>query len=148
MWEELKPCPFCGKYPSTFNHNRIMFSRDNVIYSSEESTYSIECLNEKCPENPSVPEAPCEESYGHPTLQDAIKAWNIFVKTCEHNKKELKPCPFCGCEAIYVKNNTVKYNLFYYCECMECEATSSSCEDVDDAINAWNTRANIQETEA
>ena len=142
-YEELKPCPFCGEYPSKFMHDEITSSNNEFIYSRSNVTYSIKCLNEKCPEKPSIPEKPCEEGNSYPTLQDAIKAWNIYVEICEHNKKEFKPCPFCGCEVISIENDTGNSGLYlhYYCECKECEATSSSCKDIDDAINAWNRRA-------
>lgn len=63
---------------------------------------------------------------------------------------ELKPCPFCGgdAEKRYIKRNKLfaymrfPYNTRYvYVCCKVCGATSIVCVSVENAIEAWNRRA-------
>lgn len=64
---------------------------------------------------------------------------------------ELKPCPFCGgdAEKRYIKRKKLfasmrfPYNTHYvYVCCKVCGATSRVCVSVENAIEAWNRRAN------
>ena len=73
----------------------------------------------------------------------------------------LKPCPFCGCKIIKIRDNG-KFNpedygsytltekeknrkenvkLPYYAICLGCGARSDLCEDVPTVFEIWNTRA-------
>ena len=60
--------------------------------------------------------------------------------------KELKPCPFCGCETIRehqqyhkeIEHNGKLYQLF----CVKCGGTVRGVKIYKDAIKAWNKRAN------
>ena len=58
----------------------------------------------------------------------------------EHN--ELKPCPFCGGEAIihYPFHNT----FAVLCSKWKCGATITMCDtrNIDKVIERWNRRAN------
>ena len=50
--------------------------------------------------------------------------------------EELKPCPFCGGEAILVHLNEVNE----YVECVDCNAESALYDRRIQAIEAWNSR--------
>ena len=59
--------------------------------------------------------------------------------------EELKPCPFCGGKAEVLTDE----NEEYYVSCTECTALLGYCTDTwgdysteDEAIEAWNRRAN------
>ena len=62
----------------------------------------------------------------------------------------LKLCPFCGgdAEEKYIKRKKIfvsmrfPYNTHYvYIKCKVCGATSSICVSIEEAIEAWNRRA-------
>ncbi len=72
---------------------------------------------------------------------------------------ELKPCPFCGMDAIKEKDceeryNTsklgtykplVKHTTVYECKdfvvyCQNCSSMGAQCDYEEDAVDAWNTR--------
>ena len=48
---------------------------------------------------------------------------------------ELKPCPFCGGEA------TIMGDDYFWASCKYCCAETLGSEDVQEAIEAWNRRA-------
>ena len=50
--------------------------------------------------------------------------------------EKLKPCPFCGSEARLMRNQTAFYIL-----CCECSAQSLWDIHKEQAIEAWNRRA-------
>lgn len=52
------------------------------------------------------------------------------------NNIKIKPCPFCGHEAILKINR----EHLYIVQCDKCEATSKICESENEAAEAWNTR--------
>ena len=52
------------------------------------------------------------------------------------SKNELEPCPFCGCESIYVDVDLEGY----YLECNACLARGPSEETQQEAEWAWNRR--------
>lgn len=58
---------------------------------------------------------------------------------------ELKPCPFCGGEAIDTYNTHHKYII--YCENENCMMNQNEVgyESLEEAIEAWNRRADMQE---
>lgn len=49
---------------------------------------------------------------------------------------ELKPCPFCGGEARFVRRVAE-----YYVQCAGCGATGKSKQIAECAVKAWNRRA-------
>ena len=52
---------------------------------------------------------------------------------------ELKPCPFCKSEDVYLVSETeIEYNWVY---CKNCEAAGPMKETEEEAIEAWNRRA-------
>lgn len=62
--------------------------------------------------------------------------------------KELKPCPFCGGEAILgdIRMTTLAYSprirtTYRRVFCENCGAATKSYETEKNAINAWNSRA-------
>ena len=67
---------------------------------------------------------------------------------------ELKPCPFCGGEAVprYTEKNTNGWtsNIIYrskkgFVECKKCYARTKEHGKMCRAIEAWNRRANDEE---
>lgn len=56
---------------------------------------------------------------------------------------ELKPCPFCGSENVFVGERPIgNYeNIFYFVKCDDCYCQTSSFRKADKAIEAWNRRA-------
>lgn len=59
-------------------------------------------------------------------------------------QKELRPCPFCGSEAMIFRTYILfpKWNE-YYVKCLECPAVMSGFNREQDAREAWNKRKNI-----
>ncbi len=55
---------------------------------------------------------------------------------------ELKPCPFCGGEAILSESHTVADETFGLCFvfCKSCRAETSLYSIKQEAIDAWNKR--------
>lgn len=51
-------------------------------------------------------------------------------------ENKLKPCPFCGGEA-YID----VYDDKLYARCHACESMTALYDDIQEAIDAWNTRA-------
>jgi len=58
---------------------------------------------------------------------------------------ELKPCPFCGGEAI-VRETSIgdDYNGFTV-ECKNCAVDIGNIDTEEEAIKRWNTRTNTTE---
>lgn len=56
---------------------------------------------------------------------------------------ELKPCPFCGSEAVGVSETAYgNYaNIFFLAHCNSCGCRTKSFRDGDKAVEAWNRRA-------
>ena len=48
---------------------------------------------------------------------------------------ELKPCPFCGSDAMITE-----FNDSYYVECESCCATTGECVTIREAAESWNRR--------
>lgn len=58
---------------------------------------------------------------------------------------KLLPCPFCG-ESKYISVKTTINNCHYFsCLCSSCGASSGYENTVEQAISAWNTRAEQNE---
>lgn len=56
------------------------------------------------------------------------------------SENELKPCPFCGGEAV-VKPDYRYQTSRYICECLSCGVENARVFDSEeDSIKAWNTR--------
>ena len=54
--------------------------------------------------------------------------------------KKLKPCPFCGGEAI-VRSYSVDNDKYSIVTCIKCDVETPMYEFRSDAIKAWNRRA-------
>lgn len=54
--------------------------------------------------------------------------------------EKLKPCPFCGGNNLSIDGITV-----YWVECKDCNASISGHETEEEAIEAWNMRADEQD---
>ncbi len=54
---------------------------------------------------------------------------------------ELKPCPFCGGEADCSKNVLHNNQYEWAVECIECGAFTDCFATEEEAIEAWNRRA-------
>ena len=53
----------------------------------------------------------------------------------EEKESKLKPCPFCGGDAIlYIDCG------YYIAECENCEAMSGEHETAEETIKSWNNR--------
>lgn len=57
-----------------------------------------------------------------------------------NNKEELKPCPFCGGEAVLWSPSIYDYRIGCKDDCIPCKIEVYN-EDEQDCIAAWNTRA-------
>jgi Lar family restriction alleviation protein len=55
------------------------------------------------------------------------------------NNYDLKPCPFCGNEAV-IKSKPDIYGLRYYVMCGKCETKTHIFEKCVDAVELWNKR--------
>lgn len=56
---------------------------------------------------------------------------------------ELKPCPFCGGEAVVTKHHN-GFTEWYLCSCPKCHISQagSEYEFRFEAVEAWNRRVN------
>lgn len=67
-------------------------------------------------------------------------AIDVLKREIEERKMKLKPCPFCNGEA------EVDCRLgMCSVVCKDCGARVSSFGDVNPAIEAWNTRVDVEE---
>ena len=57
--------------------------------------------------------------------------------------EELKPCPFCGGEAVFQHYHTVDKAEFWYVQCPKCGATSWYLDTPEQIALRWNMRDNI-----
>lgn len=58
-------------------------------------------------------------------------------------KIELNPCPFCGGKGVEILEDENKYLYFRYrAQCQKCGATAKLCHTKEEALKAWNRRAN------
>ena len=55
---------------------------------------------------------------------------------------ELKPCPFCGSNAIRVEAQLLGSKVYCYAVCCYCKGQTGTHNTGDRAIEAWNMRAN------
>ncbi len=53
--------------------------------------------------------------------------------------EELKPCPFCGSKNIRIWDND---NILPWVQCNDCLTSIATRETREEAITAWNRRAN------
>ena len=55
---------------------------------------------------------------------------------------ELKPCPFCGGEAVVTKHHN-RFTEWYLCSCPKCHISQTGSEYGFrfEAVDAWNRRA-------
>jgi Lar family restriction alleviation protein len=49
---------------------------------------------------------------------------------------KLKPCPFCGCDDVYVSFLPPGVSAY----CSKCKIGGPICDNQQDAIDEWNTR--------
>ena len=128
MNEKLKPCPFCGSKNLIFGHS--YHERDNEYYYIECAKCGATTINN------------CYREY-------SIYNWNSGKVHAKNNSLNIKHCPFCGHEITY-------HNIFfggnrsvYFLSCPECHAQigdhwKGDYGDAEEAIAAWNTRAEAQ----
>lgn len=55
----------------------------------------------------------------------------------DSNATELKHCPFCGGEPYYYAPGPAEHHI----ECVQCHAETDGWMEKEQAIEAWNTRA-------
>ncbi|MBQ7578130.1 MAG: Lar family restriction alleviation protein [Synergistaceae bacterium] len=56
--------------------------------------------------------------------------------------EKLKPCPFCGCEAVLMTHyDTVYKEISHFVTCSYCGVCTKYYLSSEKAISAWNTRA-------
>lgn len=119
MYEnELKPCPFCGGVNA-----RV------VRYNPE--GFTTECP--KC--------ASRTDFYDEP--EKAADAWNKRNEVIA-----IKRCPFCGHwgnirEYEWDGKDTSKKEIQFFVECPHCHCVSVNCNDIEKAVDAWNTRVSV-----
>lgn len=71
-------------------------------------------------------------------------------KAIEENKETLKPCPFCGCEAMLTNQLSSDeyghklWNVF----CRDCGNSTASYWDKEIVVEKWNTRTPAEEVVA
>lgn len=53
---------------------------------------------------------------------------------------KLKPCPFCGGEAKMHPTSSAAHGV-YWARCIECGVETRASYILDDAVKAWNRRA-------
>lgn len=54
---------------------------------------------------------------------------------------KLKPCPFCGGTAGTIGDSVVEEDPAFWVRCWECGAETSVYNTKEEAIEAWNRRA-------
>lgn len=59
---------------------------------------------------------------------------------------KLKPCPFCGGEAILMSRETNYFATRFFVICDNCHASSKWCKNKEEAAEAWNRRAEQTDT--
>jgi Lar family restriction alleviation protein len=67
----------------------------------------------------------------------------------KENKTLYLPCPFCGheCNDDYLEIDGEKYGHDFKASCGYCGASAERGDSVDEAINNWNTRSNLESSE-
>jgi Lar family restriction alleviation protein len=68
------------------------------------------------------------------------------MTTPTQSDEELKPCPFCGGKAIFVRTGARRHSCIVSCESCGCRHESSDTYDLSGT--SWNTRYAEQELEA
>ena len=64
---------------------------------------------------------------------------------------ELKPCPFCGssmCQTYLMCHTYLSGEFYYARRNIMCTSTSGLADTKDDAIKAWNRRAEVKDYDA
>ena len=114
MSEKLKHCPFCGC------ENIIVKSLIDKDCDGDPLTlYYYECMD-------------CGAQSCVSAIEDARYHWN--------KRKEIKPCPFCGGLG---QINHAELSDLYSIVCIFCHNKSRDCPTESQAIEAWNTRAEV-----
>ena len=111
MTEKLKPCPFCGE---------------------KADVHTLTSLYD-------VKQVFCTDCGATNTLwsEDAIKQWNERKQRKRRKKREIKSCPLCGAKALAYEG----YDGDWSVQCMKCSLTSPYKLTREEAIEAWNRRA-------
>lgn len=61
---------------------------------------------------------------------------------------DLKPCPFCGYDAVNIFSFQVPVYLDrYFVHCSKCQATGPNCQTKEAAANLWNECSGRKEKE-
>lgn len=56
---------------------------------------------------------------------------------------ELKKCPFCGGEDVHTRSYCS--DSWHYVDCLTCGSSGPEADGEDEAIAAWNRRANSEQ---
>ena len=121
MTEKLKRCPFCGGEVAIHKIEKYSDTNNDKHYN-----YFVMC--QKCNTASNI-----EFS----SEAEAIFFWNTRSSTTNH-ADELKPCPFCGREAVILRADCTRlpYSI------VGCEFCRVFCADEfeEKVIDKWNTR--------
>ena len=116
--DNLKPCPFCGREVATVEKTRL----------DGEGRYYVYC--------------PSCEARGSDAwcASVAIDRWNDVWNNKDISLPELKSCPFCGGKA-----NAFICGSIFGVECESCGTSSDGFDTKQEAVEAWNRRADDEE---
>lgn len=89
----------------------------------------------RCPYGYGWCEVPCKDC---PHWQGTFCELDVEAE----NMDELKPCPFCGGEAVVTKHHN-RFTEWYLCSCKKCHISQTGSEYGFrfEAVEAWNRRA-------
>lgn len=113
----LKACPFCGSAAD--------FSAE---YINGVKNYTVECGYYACN----------ARTHGiAPDLEAAAEIWNTRIYERE---VELKPCPFCGGDAKFVRAGAAYRKIAVECPVCKVKTPEADMKEKVKLIRAWNRR--------
>ena len=111
---KLKPCPFCG-------------GTGDIVKIDNGSCCYIQC--QKCR----------RLTFNYNSPEGAAEAWNKAWDeiAAKQTKPELKPCPFCGTQAVEIWATAGMFRVV----CPKCRCTTEHKFTQQQAADVWNRRA-------